>query len=338
MQEKIEKLENKITKTIKEIQEIKKITELEISYLGKNGYLSFLLKEIKNFNLQEDKKTAGKKINFLKEKIIFLLKEKKTILEKKHLEQILKKDTIDTTLPEFPFKKGSLHPLNKTIKKIENFFLKLGYSVIEGKEIVTDLYNFEMLNIEKDHPARDMQDSFYLDIDSKTLLRTHTSSVQIKAMLNSNSKPLKIISSGKVYRRDKDDETHSHQFTQLEGFMIDYNVNLKDLKQIIINLIKEIFGEKQKLRFRPSYFPFTKPSLEVDLIMEDKENKKFFLEIIGAGLIHPKVLSKGGYDPKKFNGFAFGIGIERITMLKYGIKDIRHFYNNDFRFLNQFIE
>lgn len=185
-----------------------------------------------------------------------------------------------------------------------------------------------------------MHDSFYLDISFKKdiLLRTHTSSVQIKAMLENKSKPFKMISSGKVYRRDKDDDTHSHQFMQLEGFAVSHDINLMHLQKIINLFIKDFFGKDQKIRFRPSYFPFTNPSLEVDLIMTDKNNQNIYLEIMGAGLVHPEVLKKGHYDPQKYNGLAFGMGIERITMLKYFINDIRHFYNNDIRFLRQFSE
>ncbi|MDV3164962.1 MAG: phenylalanine--tRNA ligase subunit alpha, partial [Candidatus Phytoplasma australasiaticum] len=224
----------------------------------------------------------------------------------------------------------------QTIEELENFFLKMGYAIYESQEIETDLYNFELMNISKDHPARDMQDSFYLDHKKEKLLRTHVSSMQIKAMLQNPNKPLKIISSGNVYRRDKDDATHSHQFTQLDGFVIDYTANLENLKTTINTLIKHIFGRKQKIFFRPSYFPFTNPSLEVDLILTKKNKEKIYLEIMGAGLIHPNILKQGGFDPAKYQGFAFGMGIERIAMLKYQIEDIRDLYNNDLRFLKQF--
>ncbi|MDC9032189.1 phenylalanine--tRNA ligase subunit alpha [Columbia Basin potato purple top phytoplasma] len=332
----LNEIETNIIQDLKQINEIKKISELEIKYFGKKGIFIELLKKVNFFDLDIQKNL--KKVIFLsKKKNITLIKEKKIFLENQILNNKLKKEKIDITLPAFKFPKGCMHPLNQTLKEIEQFFLSLGYSIHEGKEIETDLYNFEMLNMTKDHPSRDMQDSFYLKNNSEYLLRTHTSAVQIQTMLKFPNQPLKIISSGKVYRRDKDDDTHSHQFTQLEGFVIDLNISLIDLKEIISSFIEYIFGNEQKFRFRTSYFPFTKPSIEVDLIMEGPDQKKFYLEILGAGLIHPKVLSNGGFDNQKYSGFAFGMGIERITMLKYNIKNIRSFYNNDIRFLNQFV-
>lgn len=339
MELKLKELKTQFFEQLEKIGKLENLTKLEIEYIGRNGIFNNLFKELKkmDFTLLE-KKTLGQQINFYKHEISTIIQKKKFLFEKSLLEEKIKKEEIDITLPSFQFSQGNLHPLNQIIAKIENFFLGLGYLISDDSELVSDLYNFEMLNMDKDHPARDMQDSFYLD--EKNLLRTHTSSTQIKVMLkhNKNSlKPLKIISSGKVYRRDRDDETHSHQFTQLEGFVVDLNISLIDLKNTILALINYLFGSEQKLRFRPSYFPFTKPSLEVDLLFEDKkENKKHYLEIMGAGLIHPQVLINGGFNPKIHNGFAFGLGIERITMLIYGIKDIRNFYNNDLRFLNQF--
>jgi phenylalanyl-tRNA synthetase alpha chain len=333
--QKLEILENQIKKDIKEINEINELYKTEIKYIGKKGQIDVLLKELKKYSLEE-KKEIGKIINFLKKEIITLFKNKIFLLEQEILNNQLKKEEIDISLPPFQFPVGSIHPLNKTIEQIEDFFLGMGYSIYDGNEIESDLYNFELLNIDKEHPARDMQDSFYLNINPQSLLRTHNSCVQIKAMLENQLKPLKIISSGNVFRRDKDDATHSHQFTQLDGFIIDRQVSLMDLKQTIIMLIQNIFGKEQKLLFRPSYFPFTNPSLEIDLIIEQKEKKDIYLEVMGAGLIHPQILKNGGFDPEIFQGFAFGIGIERIAMLKYGIKDIRYFYNNDMRFLKQF--
>ncbi|KND62657.1 phenylalanine--tRNA ligase subunit alpha, partial [Candidatus Phytoplasma phoenicium] len=334
-------LKNQLLEKLEKAEQIEALTKLEVEYLGRNGLFNTLFKDLKKFDATLlEKKTLGQKINFYKHDIETIIQKKKLLCEKLLLESKIKKEEIDITLPSLQFPKGYLHPLNQTIEKIENFFLGLGYFICNDTELVSDLYNFEMLNMDKDHPARDMQDSFYLD--EQNLLRTHTSSAQIKAMLNHNKHsssrvPLKMISSGKVYRRDRDNETHSHQFTQLEGFVVDYKISLIDLKNIIISLINYLFGSEQKLRFRPSYFPFTKPSLEVDLFFEDKkENQKYYLEIMGAGLIHPQVLINGGFNPRTHNGFAFGLGIERITMLLYGIKDIRNFYNNDLRFLNQF--
>ncbi|WEK82265.1 MAG: phenylalanyl-tRNA synthetase subunit alpha [Candidatus Phytoplasma pruni] len=332
---KLTTLEDQIKTNIRAINDIKQLCQAEIEYIGKNGQIATLLKELRNYSLEE-KKTIGKTINLLKQEINTLFQEKSYVLEQEQLNQQLKVEETDISLPSFQLPIGTIHPLNKILEQAEEFFLGMGYSIYDGKEIVSDLYNFELMNIGKEHPARDMQDSFYLNINPQSLLRTHTSSVQIQAMLASNSQPLKIISYGNVFRRDKDDATHSHQFTQLEGFVIDQHTTLMDLKQTIIMFMQHIFGPEQKLLFRPSYFPFTNPSLEVDLIIEQKGEKDVYLEVMGAGLIHPEILKNGGFDPEIFQGFAFGIGIERITMLKYSIKDIRHFYNNDMRFLKQF--
>ncbi|WP_341266811.1 phenylalanine--tRNA ligase subunit alpha [Candidatus Phytoplasma fraxini] len=332
----LHKIDVELLQELKQINELQVISELEIKYFGKKGLFAKILKEVNNFELEKQKEF--KKIIFInKTKNYDLLKHKKNTLENEILNQKLIKEKIDFSLPSFNFPQGSIHPLNKTIKEMENFFLNLGYSIYEGNEIETDLYNFEMLNMSENHPSRDMQDSFYLNNNPELLLRTHTTGIQIQTMLKNKNKFLKIISSGKVYRRDKNDDTHSHQFTQLEGFVIGTKINLIDLKEIITSFIKYLFGDKQELRFRPSYFPFTKPSLEVDLVIETQDNKKKYLEILGAGLIHPQVLKNCGFDNTKYNGLAFGIGIERITMLKYHIKDIRVFYNNDIRFLSQFI-
>ncbi|MGI3136294.1 MAG: phenylalanine--tRNA ligase subunit alpha [Candidatus Phytoplasma vitis] len=332
----LNEVENKIIKELQNINEIKKLLESETKYLGKKGFFLNILKEINNYK-PEIQKELKKVIFISKQKNINLFKEKKTFLENKILNEKLTKEKIDVTLPSFQFPQGCMHPLNQMIKEIENFFLSLGYSIHEGTEIETDLYNFEMLNMSKNHPSRDMQDSFYLKNNPENLLRTHTSPIQIKTMLKQRNKSLKIISSGKVYRRDKDDDTHSHQFTQLDGFYVGFKVSLIDLVEIITSFVKHIFGEEQKIRLRPSYFPFTKPSFEVDLVMEGANKKKFYLEILGAGLIHPQVLDNVGFDNKTYTGLAFGMGIERITMLKKNIKNIRHFYNNDIRFLNQFV-
>ncbi|QTX03254.1 phenylalanyl-tRNA synthetase subunit alpha [Candidatus Phytoplasma luffae] len=332
----LKELEDKSIAELKKISDLNNLTKLETIYIGKNGYFFDILKNVDKFETQTQKEMK-KRFFLIKQKINNLFKEKKFFLENEILNQRLQKEEIDVTIPSYKFPQGCSHPLNQTIQQIENFFLGLGYSLYEGTEIESDLYNFELLNIGKEHPSRDMQDSFYLNINPELLLRTHTSSFQIHNMLKNKNKSLKIISSGKVYRRDKDDDTHSHQFTQLDGFAIGPKVNLIELKQTIVSFIQHIFGEKQELRFRPSYFPFTKPSFEVDLVITNKDQKKVYLEILGAGLMHPQVLLNGGFDNSKYTGIAFGVGIERITMLKYNIQNIRHFYNNDIRFLNQFI-
>ncbi|MDO8060048.1 phenylalanine--tRNA ligase subunit alpha [Candidatus Phytoplasma citri] len=335
LQKKIFKLKQEIKLKIEELNKINSLYQLDIQYNRFNKYFAEIFKYIKKCDLKT-KKELGQKINELKKNSIFVYQNNKIKIENKQLQNQIKKEKIDITLPGFSFPTGSLHPITKIIEELENFFLKMGYNIYENQEIETDLYNFELMNISKNHPARDMQDSFYLDQTQEKLLRTHVSSMQIKAMLQYPNKPLKIISSGNVYRRDKDDATHSHQFTQLDGFVIDYTANLENLKTTITLLIKHIFGKKQKIFFRPSYFPFTNPSLEVDLILTKKNKEEIYLEIMGAGLIHPNILKQGGFDPNKYQGFAFGMGIERIAMLKYKIEDIRDFYNNDLRFLKQF--
>ncbi|MDV3157286.1 MAG: phenylalanine--tRNA ligase subunit alpha [Candidatus Phytoplasma australasiaticum] len=335
LQQKIFNLKKKIKDKIQELDKINSLHQLDVQFNRFNKYFIELFKYIKQCDLKVKKK-LGQQINELKKNSLLAYQINKTKLENKQLQKKIIQEKIDVTLPGFSFPKGSIHPLTQIIEELENFFLRIGYAIYESQEIETDLYNFELMNISKNHPARDMQDSFYLDHEKEKLLRTHVSSMQIKAMLQNPNKPLKIISSGNVYRRDKDDATHSHQFTQLDGFVIDYTANLENLKTTINTLIKHIFGKKQKIFFRPSYFPFTNPSLEVDLILTKQNKEKIYLEIMGAGLIHPNILKQGGFDPAKYQGFAFGMGIERIAMLKYKIEDIRDFYNNDLRFLKQF--
>ncbi|MDO8029955.1 phenylalanine--tRNA ligase subunit alpha ['Planchonia careya' phytoplasma] len=335
LQQKILNLKQKIKDKIQELDKINYLHQLDVQFNRFNKYFTELFKYIKQCDIKV-KKELGQQINELKKNSLIAYQINKTKLENKQLHKKIIKEKIDVTLPGFSFPEGSIHPLTQIIEELENFFLRMGYAIYESQEIETDLYNFELMNISKNHPARDMQDSFYLDHKKEKLLRTHVSSMQIKAMLQNPNKPLKIISSGNVYRKDKDDATHSHQFTQLDGFVIDYTANLENLKTTINTLIKHIFGKKQKIFFRPSYFPFTNPSLEVDLILTKKNKEKIYLEIMGAGLIHPNILKRGGFDPAKYQGFAFGMGIERIAMLKYQIEDIRDLYNNDLRFLKQF--
>jgi phenylalanyl-tRNA synthetase alpha chain len=251
-------------------------------------------------------------------------------------------EKIDVTLPGRPVITGSTHPLMAIVEQVEEIFLGMGFTIAEGPEVESDYYNFEALNLPKNHPARDMQDSFYITED--ILLRTQTSPVQARTMEKMKGEvPVKIISPGKVFRRDNDDATHSHQFMQIEGLYIDSNVSMSDLKGVLLTFAKEMFGADQKIRLRPSFFPFTEPSVEVDLSCMFCKGEGCrvckhtgWIEILGAGMVHPKVLEMSGYDSKKYTGFAFGMGVERVAMLKYGVDDIRHFYTNDVRFLQQF--
>ena len=243
-------------------------------------------------------------------------------------------------MPGRSFKVGTQHPLSKTIEEVQNIFIGMGYSIAEGPEVEVDLYNFEMLNVPKGHPARDMQDSFY--ITENLLLRTQTSPVQVRTLLEKNGAPVKILAPGKVYRRDDDDATHSHQFMQFEGLVVDKHITMSDLKGTLSLFVQKMFGDS-KIRFKPSYFPFTEPSVEVDVRCFKCGGKgcsmckqSGWIEVLGAGMVHPNVLKGAGYDPEVYSGFAFGIGIERATMLRHGIDDIRNFYLNDQRFLDQF--
>jgi len=323
------------TKTNNELLDIK------AKYLGKKSQFNELMQEMKNLSNSE-KPLFGKLINDAKEEISTFIEKRKQEIERMFINQRLASETIDITMPGRRFSVGHKHILSKTIEEIEDIFIGLGYTIKEGPEIETDLYNFEMLNLPKDHPAREMQDSFYISED--LLLRTHTSPVQVRSLLeNRNKKPLKIICPGVVYRKDDDDQTHSHQFMQIEALVVDSKTTLADLKGTLLLVAKKLFGENREIRLRPSYFPFTEPSVEVDVSCFKCNGtgcsmckNSGWIEILGAGMVNNNVLEAAGYDSKKFQGFALGMGIERIAMLKYGIDDIRLLYTNDIRFNSQF--
>ena len=310
--------------------------DLRVKFLGKKGALTEIMKGARDLS-PEERPTFGKLVNEVKTFINESLEERKVELAEKALELKLASENIDVTLPSRKVDLGGMNPLNKVIEEVEEIFISMGYSVAEGPEVETDKFNFEMLNLPKDHPARDMQDTFY--ITNELLMRTQTSPVQAREMLKSNGQgPVKILCPGKVFRRDSDDATHSHQFAQIEGLVVDKNITFSDLKGTLEHFIKAVFGENKKIRLRPSFFPFTEPSVEVDVSWgneDDEENIKW-LEILGAGMVHPNVLKMAGFDPEVYSGFAFGMGPERVAMLKYGISDIRSFYTNDVRFLKQF--
>ena len=310
--------------------------DLRVKFLGKKGALTEIMKGARDLSPEERPK-FGKLVNEVKTFINESLEERKAELAEKALELKLASENIDVTLPSRKIDLGGVNPLNKVIEEVEEIFISMGYSVAEGPEVETDKFNFEMLNLPKDHPARDMQDTFY--ITNELLMRTQTSPVQAREMLKSNGQgPVKILCPGKVFRRDSDDATHSHQFAQIEGLVVDKNITFSDLKGTLEHFIKSVFGENKKIRLRPSFFPFTEPSVEVDVSWgnEDDENNIKWLEILGAGMVHPNVLEMAGFDPEEYSGFAFGMGVERIAMLKYGVSDIRSFYTNDIRFLQQF--
>lgn len=329
MKEQLVEIKQKIEQQINQIQDLNDLQLLRSSALGKKSELQGLMIHLKDLP-NDEKPMVGKLINETKQALELIFEQRKVILEEKALNEKLEKEQVDVTLPGLKLSSGSTHLLTQVQEDIEQFFIGLGYEIKDGPEVESDHYNFEMLNLEKDHPARAMQDSFYIDVNR--LLRTHTSPVQARTMLESEGKNIKIICPGKVYRRDDDDQTHSHQFMQIEGLVIGESVSFADLKGTLLAVIRHFFGSERTIRLRPSYFPFTEPSVEVDVFSEDGR----FIEVLGAGMVHPNVLKMGGYDPKKVQGFAFGIGIERLAILKYAVDDIRQFYTNDVRFLNQF--
>lgn len=308
---------------------IHELQSIHTKFLGKKGYIQQKIKIINNVPLNE-RPTFGKAINHAKTNIHALFIKQKNILKLKNIEQDLKQDIFDITLPGRIVEIGTLHPITNTIEHIKKFFYTLGFSAINGPEIEDNYFNFDALNIPINHPARNEQDTFWFD--AHRLLRTHTSGMQIRIMTNNKTLPIRIISFGRVYRKDYD-KNHTPMFHQMEGFMIDTAVNFSNLKNILYNFLHNFFGENIPLRFRPSYFPFTEPSAEIDIQDQKSTN---WLEVLGCGIIHPKILYNVGIDSKKFSGFAFGIGIERLTMLQHHIDDIRIFFENDLTFLNQF--
>ncbi len=327
---------------LNDVNNLNDLNQLKANYLGKKGLINAKMANMKNLS-PEEKKALGQEVNKLKQEAENLFNEKEEEIHKALVAEQLKKETIDVTMPGYKFNLGTIHPLNQTIIDLENLFIGLGYEVAEGPEIETDEYCFEKLNLPKGHPARDMQDTFY--INPELLLRSQTSPVQVRTMLAKEGKPIQIICPGKTYRRDADDATHSHQFMQCEGLVLGKNITMADLKGALLDMAKKILGEERKIRLRPSYFPFTEPSVEVDVSCVKCGGEgcsmcknSGWIEILGAGMVNHHVLEMCGYDPNEIQGFAFGIGIERITMLKYGIEDIRNFYTNDLRFLKQFKE
>ena len=339
----IEKLEAIRVKALKEIEECNdeaSINNAKSEYLGKKSEFNQIMSDMCTLS-NDEKREVGSKSNEIRTSINEALESRLNAIKEAILNERLDRDKIDLTLPSKKNKVGSKHPINIVIEEIEDLFISMGYDVIDGPEVETDHVCFEMLNVPKGHPARDAQDTFY--INDEMLLRTQTSTMQIRSMLaNAEKKPFKLICPGKVYRRD-DDATHSHQFTQIEGLVVGENVSLSDLKGTLEKLCKNLFGNDREIRFRASYFPFTEPSYEVDVSCFVCNGKGCslckntgWIEILGSGMVHPNVLNGCGFDSKKYTGFAFGLGVERVAMLKYGINDIRLFYTNDYRFLKNF--
>ncbi len=341
----LEQLDHVVDSLEEELQLIDDLNQLQqkkASYLGKKGVIAQAMANMRDLTI-EARKEIGMRSNKIKQVLEERFEKKRQALEDAIIEKKLKAEAIDVTLPGVQLPIGGIHPLNQTIMDLEDLYIAMGYTIAEGPEIETDEFCFEKLNLPKGHPARDMQDTFY--INPELLLRSQTSPVQVRTMLEKKGEPIKIVCPGKVYRRDADDATHSHQFMQFEGLVLGADITLADLKGALLEMARKMFGEDRQIRLRPSFFPFTEPSVEVDVSCGLCGGKGCsvckntgWIEILGAGMVNDNVLRMCGYDPEKIQGFAFGIGIERITMLKYRIDDIRNFYINDVRFLNQFKE
>jgi len=324
-------------------EDLRTVEALRVQYLGKKGPIQDVMKNMRDL-APEARKALGQDVNTVKTELVALFEAKKGALEALRIAREIEREQIDITLPAKDVTEaGGFHILNQMVRDVEDFFLSMGYEVVEGTDIERDYYNFEAVNIPKDHPARDMQDTFF--IDAENLLRTHTSGMQARTLetKESDAYPIKIIAPGKVYRRDDDDATHSHQFMQVELMYVGEHISLAHLKGTLQAFAEHLFGIGKQTRLRPSYFPFTEPSVEMDVVCANCDGAGCsvckgtgYIEILGAGVIHPNVLELAGIDSTKYTGFAAGIGVERIAMLKYGIEDIRHFYTNDIRFLKQF--
>ena len=340
---KMDEIRNLIEEDKKIVSNLNELNDLKVKYLGKKGLITELNQEIRNIP-NEEKKEFGQKVNELRTLFNDFYEEKKTYFEEEILNEKLKNEAIDITLPSKKVKRGSKHPMTRITEQFEDLFVSMGYTVYEGPEIESDENCFQKLNLPKGHPARDAQDTFYLkDEYENFLLRSQTSTAQVRAMEENTEKgPIRIVCPGKVYRRDED-ATHSHQFMQIEGLVIDEGVSMADLKGTLETFCKRILGEKTNVRFRPSFFPFTEPSVDVDVTCFECGGKGCplckqtgWIEVLGAGMVHPNVLEMSGYDSTKYQGFAFGTGMDRFAMFKYGIPDIRTIYGNDIRFIEEF--
>ncbi|MCQ2799970.1 MAG: phenylalanine--tRNA ligase subunit alpha [Bacilli bacterium] len=341
--EQVEALENKAMEDLNDVNDQDALMNFRNTYLAKKSELSALMGKMKDIPA-ELRGAFGKIVNDTRAKIEAAFNAKKEAIERKAMELKLKAEEIDLTLPGRTHQAGAVNPCWVIVDEMMDIFAGMGFDIVEGRDVETDHFNFELLNVPKDHPARDMQDTFY--IDDSLLLRTQTSAAQAHYMLSKGGKePIKMICPGKCFRRDDDDATHSHQFGQIEGLVVDKNISLADLKGTLELFVKKMFGEKREIRLRSSFFPFTEPSVEVDVSCAKCGGKGCnickgtgWIEILGAGEVHPNVLRMCGYDPEVYSGFAFGVGIERLAMLRYGIDDIRRIYANDIRFLKDFSE
>ncbi|WP_373472055.1 phenylalanine--tRNA ligase subunit alpha [Carnobacterium alterfunditum] len=342
LKDNLQLLSKEAVEKIEAAKDLKTLDQVRVAYLGKKGPITEISKGMKTVS-PEERPILGALVNEVRNEITTRLEAKKAILEMEKINRDLESESIDVTLPGSHVAIGQSHVLTQIMEEIEDLFIGMGYQIIEGPEVEEDSYNFERMNLPKEHPARDMQDTFY--ITNEILMRTHTSPVQARTMdkHDFSKGSLKMISPGKVYRRDSDDATHSHQFYQMEGLVVAKDITMGDLKGTLEVFAKKLFGAEREIRLRPSYFPFTEPSVEVDVSCFKCSGKGCnvckhtgWIEILGAGMVHPNVLEMSGIDATIYSGYAFGLGPDRVAMLKYGIDDIRHFYQNDVRFLNQF--
>lgn len=334
---KLEEVKSELEKDLKSVKSLNDLDELRIKYLSKKGLITELNSEIKNI-ADDAKKEFGQKVNELRNSFTTFFEEEKKRLDEEMLNKKLESEAIDISLPSTKVISGAPNMLEELVEQVEEVFMSMGYDVVDGPEIELDKYNFEMLNIPKGHPARDAQDTFYIE-GEEILLRSQTSPVQVRTMLEGKGeKPIRMICPGKTYRRDDDDATHSHQFMQIEGLLVDKDISLSDLKGTLDLLFKKLFGEDTETRFHPSYYQFTEPSVEVDITCHKCKGEgcnicknSGWITVVGAGIVHPNVLRMSGYDPNVWSGFAFGFGADRLTMLKYDINDCRAIYNTDLR-------
>lgn len=339
MKEQLEAIKSSVEAALANADTLEALEEIRISYLGKKGELTAVLKGMGKLS-SEERPVIGALANEIRQNLTTEIETKKTAIENKLEEEKLASEVIDITMPGKKQNLGKLHPMTQVMNTLKEIFMGMGFSIAEGPEIEYDYYNFEALNIPKNHPARDTQDTFY--IEDNIVLRTQTSPMQVRVM-EKTKPPIRIIAPGRVYRSDTQDATHSPVFHQIEGLVVDENITMADLKGTLERFVKELYGEKTQVRFRPHHFPFTEPSAEMDCSCFNCGGKgcnvckgEGWIEILGCGMVHPKVLENCGIDPEKYTGFAFGIGLERIAMGKYNINDLRLFFENDLRFLEQF--
>lgn len=335
----LEQIKLQAANEINNCQDIKELDNIRVKFLGKKGELTAILKQMGKLSAEE-RPVMGQLANEVREAIETSLQKELQLLKSKAMESKLKDERIDVTMPGAPITMGKPHPLTMVMDEIKEIFLGMGFDVVNGPEVELDYYNFEALNMPKDHPARDTQDTFY--ITENTLLRTQTSPVQIRVM-EKTEPPIRIISPGRVYRSDAVDATHSPLFHQIEGLVVDKGITMADLKGTLEIFVKRLYGEDAVVRFRPHHFPFTEPSAEVDVMCFSCHGEgcrlckgEGWIEILGCGMVHPKVLQNCGIDPEIYSGFAFGLGLERVVMRRFNIDDLRLFFENDLRFLNQF--